>query len=255
MKQFVLACVLVFAISATAEASWLVARSTGPVWIGTGDAQKVSLRSQEQLQAGATITTGSGGRVLLSRNKEIMTIGPNAVVIIPADNMFGYTTILQYAGVVEFDVEKRNVRHFQVETPFLAAVVKGTHFVVRVNSDGATVSVSRGLVGVANANGQRADITPGQSAQVFRGSSEMVIAGKPTIQSGLSSLVSGKKLKADANDDGQGSKGKGGKGSSENSSSGGSNGNGGNSGHGNGNGNNGNGNGNNGNGSGNGNDD
>jgi hypothetical protein len=193
---------------AAADAAWMVTRSSGQVWIGNG-AQKVSLRSQADLPNGATLTTGANGRVMLTRSKEVMTIGPNAVVTIPADNMFGFTTILQYAGEVEFDVEKRNVRHFEVETPFLAAVVKGTHFVVRVNQAGTKVSVSRGIVGVGNSNGQHADITPGQSAQVLRGSTGMVIiTGKPTVQTiptpDLAALLSGKTPVADDNGGAQG---------------------------------------------------
>ena len=39
------------------------------------------------------------------------------------------TTIQQRAGSILLEVEKRNVTHFEVETPYLAAVVKGTQFV------------------------------------------------------------------------------------------------------------------------------
>ena len=221
---FALALSFICAVSAEAGSAWTVQRSSGQVAIAGSGAQTISFGDKSDLPVGATITTGASGRVMLTRNKEVMTIGSNAVVTIPADNMFGYTTILQYAGQVAFDVEKRNVRHFEVQTPFMAAVVKGTRFVVSVNRDGAKVSVSRGLVGVANSNGQHADIAPGQSAQVLRGSSDVVITGKPNVKP-----VAG--LKADANDDDN--SGKSGKGSNGSSSAGGSGGNGGSNGNGN----------------------
>lgn len=189
---------------AAASAGWTVARSSGPVWIGAEGAQKISLGPADDLPGGATITTGASGRVLLTRNKEVMTIGPNAVVTIPADNLFGFTTILQQAGQIEFDVEKRNVRHFAVETPFLAAVVKGTHFVVSVNRTGAKVSVSRGRVGVTDeATGQQSDILPGQSARVSSASSGLVVTGTPAGKVGdLAALEPAKKSNGKADSDG-----------------------------------------------------
>ena len=185
-NSFFIAFAAILALSgsvAVAEAGWTVARSSGQVWIGADAAQKISLRPNADLPAGATVTTGAGGRVLLTRNKEVMTIGPNAVVTIPADSLLGFTTITQKAGQVEFEVEKRNVRHFQVNTPYLAAVVKGTHFVVSVSRSGANVSVSRGRVGVSdNASGQQSDILPGQSASASKSSSGLVVTGTPSTK-------------------------------------------------------------------------
>ena len=43
------------------------------------------------------------------------------------------------AGSILLDVEKRNVQHFEVETPYLAAVVKGTQFRVTVGPTGSRV--------------------------------------------------------------------------------------------------------------------
>ena len=56
------------------------------------------------------------------------------------------TTIIQQAGSILLEVEKRNVKHFQVETPYLAAVVKGTQFRVTVGqgeTPGSTCSGAR----------------------------------------------------------------------------------------------------------------
>ena len=168
MKSFAIALAfsLIFAVSAEAGSSWTVQRSSGQVAIAGSGAKTIS-SGKRDLPNGATITTGASGRVLLVRGKETMSVGPNSVVKVPGNNLFGFTTILQKAGEVTFDVEKRNVRHFKVNTPFLAAVVKGTRFTVRVSRKGASVSVNRGLVGVTNySNGRSHDVSPGQTAQV-----------------------------------------------------------------------------------------
>ncbi len=73
-------------------------------------------------------------------------------------------------GVVEVDVEKRNVKHFAVKTSNLAAVVKGTHFAVRAGANGDSVSVTRGIVEVVVLRtGKRVDVLPGQRAEVSGG--------------------------------------------------------------------------------------
>jgi hypothetical protein len=78
------------------------------------------------------------------------------------------TTILQQAGSILLEVEKRNVKHFEVETPYLAAVVKGTQFSVTVNAQNTTVDVKRGQVEVSDfKSGQIALVLPGQSATSF----------------------------------------------------------------------------------------
>jgi hypothetical protein len=74
--------------------------------------------------------------------------------------------LYQDRGVVEVDVQRRWYRHFKVETPFLAAVVKGTQFKVRVNQNSAYVDVGRGKVNVHDfASGESANIEAGQSAR------------------------------------------------------------------------------------------
>ena len=97
-----------------------------------------------------------------------MLISPNSIIGIPAEQKNELaTTIIQQAGSVLFEVEKRNVKHFEVETPYLAAVVKGTQFNVSVTKHGANVGVRRGQVEVADhKSGQHALVLPGQTAKV-----------------------------------------------------------------------------------------
>jgi FecR protein len=149
---------------------WSVSRSSGEVWIAaTGEAKQVSLKQDETLKPGDTIRTGRNGRVLLMRGEETMLVAPNSVVGLPLEKKDGLsTTVLQQAGSILLDVEKRNVKHFEVETPYLAAVVKGTQFSVTVSAIGTRVDVRRGEVEVADfKSGQIAQVMPGQTATSF----------------------------------------------------------------------------------------
>src|ERR1700740_1029808 len=78
-------------------------------------------------------------------------------------------------GSILLEVEKKNVKHFEVETPYLAAVVKGTQFSVTVNAGNTRVDVNRGQVEVADFKwGQIAQVMPGQAATSFA-------SGKPGL--------------------------------------------------------------------------
>ncbi len=113
---------------------------------------------------------------MLVRGKEVMVVGPNTVVTVPPDRQ-GTTTILQRAGEIVFDVDKRNVKHFAVETPYLAALVKGTRFTVQIFSDGAVVSVDRGLVEVTGlVTGETVDIPRGQRATIRGPEAKLIIS-------------------------------------------------------------------------------
>ena len=86
--------------------------------------------------------------LFLVRGTQTMLIGANTVVTLPDGDSHGITTVLEHAGEITFDVDRQQVKHFAVETPYLAAVVKGTNFTIRVDDEGGAVTVSRGLVEV-----------------------------------------------------------------------------------------------------------
>src|SRR5450432_3162694 len=148
--------------------AWSVSKSSGEVWMTTTSAQTVSLSQQDVLKPGDTIRTGRNGRVLLVRGAETVLVSPNSAIGLPTENEDGLsTTILQQAGSILLEVEKRNVKHFEVVTPYLAAVVKGTQFRVTVNKNDTSVGVLRGQVEVADfKSGQYALVLPGQAAKV-----------------------------------------------------------------------------------------
>lgn len=155
--------------SAADDGVWSVSKSSGDVWLSADGAQPVSLSQEGTLKPGDTIRTGRNGRVLLVRGEETILISPNSVVGLPAEKKEGLsTTIIQQAGAILFEVEKRNVKHFEVETPYLAAVVKGTQFSVTVGAGSTRVGVLRGQVEVSDfKTGQIAQVLPGQAATAF----------------------------------------------------------------------------------------
>jgi len=162
---------IALAASAAAAADWSVVQMSGKVVIEVAGARPVSLSTGETLPPGGVLRTGANSRAMLVRNQDQMIVGPNAVVALPrgaSDPQF--TRIVQAAGVVEFDVEHRNVPHFSVTTPQLAAVVKGTHFAIGVFGSGDVVKVARGRVEVTGLeSGQVVDVVAGQQATVRPG--------------------------------------------------------------------------------------
>ena len=166
----------ILSVAVADAAQWHVVQSSGEVWLGSPTAQHIALKRAAVLPDSGMVITGKTGRVALARGADTMVIGPNSVVAVPADR-HGQTTILQRAGRAVFTVERRHAPHFTVETPFLAAVVKGTRFTVQVSSTGANVILDRGLVGVnALATGETIDIAPGQYA-IVRGNGNHLSAG------------------------------------------------------------------------------
>ena len=182
------AVALLLAAGASAMAAddgvWSVSKSSGDVWISSGGAEQASLKQEDTLKPGHMIRTGRNGRVLLVRGEETILIAPNSVIGVPTEKKDGLsTTILQQAGSILLEVEKKNVKHFEVETPYLAAVVKGTHFSVTVNAASTSVNVQRGQVEVSDfKTGQIAQVLPGQTATSFaHGKAGLSLSGSGTF--------------------------------------------------------------------------
>ncbi|MEH2526569.1 MULTISPECIES: FecR family protein [unclassified Bradyrhizobium] len=183
-----LAAAFILAMASAAFAAdgsdWTVHKSSGEVWLTGSGVQQASLKQEDVLKPGDTVRTGRTGRVLLKRGEEMILVAPNSVVGMPAQKKEGLsTTIVQQAGSILLDVEKRNVKHFEVETPYLAAVVKGTQFRVTVNAGKTTVDVVRGQVEVADfKSGQIAQVMAGQHATAFAtGKTGLSLGGSGTL--------------------------------------------------------------------------
>jgi hypothetical protein len=128
-----------------------------------------------------TIRTSANGRVTFTRGKETLELSPNTQIeIYDRGGVLPFTTVKEAFGSVSVEAEVRNVQHFSVETPYLAAVVKGTRFTVSAGKNTGSVTVSRGQVAVENKiNDSHVTILVGQSAKVDlkKTGDSLVVAG------------------------------------------------------------------------------
>ena len=190
LKAPLVSALLIPLLSTTALAQdWVVNKVSGKAWLVMGEgAQPKPLTAGMTVPAGATVQTSENARAMLLHGKDAMVVGPKSAIAMQAGRGAQTTTVLQRSGQITLEVETQHAPHFTVETPFMAAVVKGTKFDVRVSARDANVSVQQGRVQVADhATGQTADITPGQRAGVRLGKAGLTLAGRgpmPAVQSG-----------------------------------------------------------------------
>jgi hypothetical protein len=160
--QLVLAVLL---CSQSFAADWIADRLRGTVEQKRGG-QWVELVRGTVVADGQSVRTGPDGRLDLVRGAEKVQLGSNTQILIHEGDG-NVTSIVQASGQLTAEVERRNVQHFSVQTPYLAAVVKGTIFRVVVGSGMAHVEVDRGTVQVQDRlNDLVVDIVRGQEAQV-----------------------------------------------------------------------------------------
>jgi hypothetical protein len=135
------------------SSSWTVSESQGEVSILKDGITKVAVKGIK-LSAGESIKTGANGRAVITRGKQYVVVSRNShIKVAPQKTKSLLTQFIQYFGNAMFKVDKRKDQHFAVETPYMAAVVKGTTFNVSVSPEGATVQVTEGAVEVATLDG------------------------------------------------------------------------------------------------------
>ncbi|MDH3195808.1 MAG: FecR family protein [Hyphomicrobiales bacterium] len=147
----------------TQAAEWWIERMSGNVQIHDG-VSWAALDEDRALNAGDSIWTGRNGRILLMNDQGSVLLAPRSLVKIPAQALpRNFSVLFQTHGKVAAEVDKRRTRHFSVQTPYLAAVVKGTEFDVEIKRKQTRVAVREGLVGVV-------DIDTGETVDVPAGS-------------------------------------------------------------------------------------
>ena len=169
MRKYLLA-VLAAGSSSAALASpltWTISESAGPVSIARSGISSVATRGLT-VNAGDVVTTGRGGRAVLVRGTEFMMVAPASQLRMPAEQQAtGMTQVIEDFGNVVFMIKKKMTAHFEVRTPYLAAVVKGTTFAVGVSPRGASIQVLEGAVDVATLDGRAHKlVTPGAVAMI-----------------------------------------------------------------------------------------
>lgn len=154
--------------TACAAEAWRATEVAGEVRVEIAGAQAVPLTVQMAITAEASIETAASGSATLVRGEERIVVAPNSRLRLPAEAADGFTRVIEEFGSLFFRVGKKTTPHFRVETPLLAATVKGTAFTVTVDHKGANVEVTDGLVLVQNnASADETLVPKGRSASVI----------------------------------------------------------------------------------------
>lgn len=151
---------------AGARGDWTVVQSAGEVVILVDGYQKAAVDPRAALQEGTIIATGKSGRAVVRRGDEQIIVQPNTRLKL-TNGSTATTRFMQSTGSALYRIGKKRAPHFQVDTPYLAAIVKGTIFTVTVDGEHADVSVTEGAVEVSsNAGAAVTLVKPGMSARV-----------------------------------------------------------------------------------------
>jgi len=155
-------------VAAAADSSaWTVRSVSGKAEIQAPGSAWQAVQQGQPVLVGASIRTAQDGRVVLARDDESVTIAAASSFEFKPASSGMLTRIFQEAGTLMFKVHKRPDRHFEVGTPYLVAVVKGTTFTVSVDDNGSAVHVTEGLVEVAGLAGpDKLLLHPGQTGGI-----------------------------------------------------------------------------------------
>jgi hypothetical protein len=162
--------------------SWFVAELRGSAFsrLGeAGDGPWRPLQPGESLVAGSIVRTGNDGNLLLANRVDRVRLSPNSELELPGrEEGDAITRVIHWIGTAVFDVGKRPSPQFEVSTPYLVAVVKGTSFATTVSEAGSVIKVTEGIVGVASVQGGASvDVTAGETASVSASDSGTVSPG------------------------------------------------------------------------------
>ena len=147
---------------------WTVSEVNGKVWVDHDGTGWQALKTGTVIKRGSRVKTGMGGRAVLKRPGDSIASSPNSRFRIPTSDEKGAVAhFVQTLGTLLFKLKSRPQDPFNVRTPYLAAVVKGTTFTVTVDAEGAALHVSSGAVEVTSVlDGVIALIRSGQTAAV-----------------------------------------------------------------------------------------
>jgi hypothetical protein len=156
-------------------ADWKLVEVAGVVRIAAPGKAPGPASANQVLPVGSIVTTAAGGRAALFNGAQRITLGPNSRMTVAPESNAGMTRVMQDLGSILFQIDKKPSQHFRVETPLLAAVVKGTTFTVNVEIGADSVHVAEGLVEVhANQGGSTRDVGAGATGMVSKAAPEQL---------------------------------------------------------------------------------
>lgn len=164
---------------------WIVVASQGPAEVRHDRGDWRPLQAGAVVAAPSEIRTGPAAEVLLKRGEDrVHLLGTSYLELPPpAEDDDGMTRLVHWLGSALFEVDHRPDPHFEVDTPYLTAIVKGTAFAVDVTREGSAVAVTEGVVAVATPGGAATSVVAGMTARGYAGLSGLTLensAGAPS---------------------------------------------------------------------------
>jgi hypothetical protein len=171
---------------------WIVTQLSGDARVVHPGAQAASLKVNNLLAPGDMLLTGPSGRATLVHGADYIVVAPRSELRLPtAPEPSGFTRVVQSLGTLLFKVKHTGIPHFTVDTPMLAAVVKGTTFTVVVERDRSAVQVIDGKVDVTALEGGMSRLVEGgRTVFINRSNPRLLLdADKPVPATGSRSSV------------------------------------------------------------------
>lgn len=183
---------------------WTVVEATGTVELADGAQHALPTQAGTALEPPFTISTGSDGHAVLSHGKDMLTLSADSRLGVPKPSTEDgslMTQVRQTLGSVLYQVEHLVKPHFEVDTPFLVSVVKGTTFNIHATLEDSTVALIEGKLWVHTPDlTSEVVLAPGQAAIKSRTGQGIIVKD----QQALSSLEQGPITVANHGTDGAG---------------------------------------------------
>jgi hypothetical protein len=205
-------------LMASQAAGWTVVVATNAFVSHGDDSNARPIELDAAVEEGDHLSTGKGGTLVLARGEDLVTMAENSRIVIVDPQPSGTTLIDQPYGNVEYHVTKGPLPHFEVHSPLLATIVKGTTFSVSADESGNSVTVSEGRVVAKNrSSGASASVGAGQVGAVSSSGKDVGVGAAPDKGAASANGSSAASNKSAGNSGGRGEGG----GRSDNSNAGG----------------------------------
>jgi hypothetical protein len=165
--------------------NWTVLEATGAVNIKATSGLDLGSQAGTKLDPPFTIQTGANGHAVITHGMDKLTISPNTMSTVPLAKSIKtglITRIQQTIGSILYHVEHRITDRFEVDTPYLVSVVKGTTFNIRVTPDASNVTLIEGKLLVYTPDKKSELILkPGQAAIKTKKSKVIILKDQQSL--------------------------------------------------------------------------